>query len=379
MRVLSIDSIKDTLRGVTVLVRSSLNVPLVRGAVASTFRLDAALPTIEFLSQHGARLVLLSHIGDAPTSSLRPVYDYLKTKIALSMVDDVVGPEARGAVHALKDGGVLMLENVRRMAGETQNDPELARSLASLGDIFVNDDFAAAHRSHASVVGVPGHLPSYGGLQFMAELQGLEPALNPKSPSIALVGGAKFVTKEPLIRALLPKYDHVFVGGALASDFFKAKGYEVGHSLVSATSDISDLLTNSKILLPLDVTVEGADGAEVRLPTEVHRSEIVYDIGPATVAMLAPIIKKAKTVMWNGPMGNFERGFRACTEELATMIAAAYGVSAVGGGDTIASIQKLGLYKKFEFVSTGGGAMLAYLAQGSLPGIDALENSKKLA
>lgn len=378
MRALSVESIASRLSGVTVLLRTSLNVPVLKGVVANKFRLDAALKTISYLQSHGARTVLISHIDGPSHASLRPVYDYLRRMTPLQFIDDIVGTNARTAVAKLKNGETLMLENVRRNSGEASNDEHFTRQLAALGDIFVNDDFAVAHRRHASVVGLPALLPSYAGLQFVAEIEGLTHALEPKSPSLALLGGAKFVTKEPLIRALLSKYDRVFVGGALATDFFKAKGYEVGRSLNSGSTHVADLLTNSKLMLPVDVTVEGTDGAQVKKPDEVLANETIYDIGPATLEMLEPLIKKARTVLWNGPMGNFERGYSDMTEDLARLVAAAPGYSAVGGGDTIAAIRKLGLNSKFEFLSTAGGAMLDFLANGTLPGIQALESARKL-
>jgi phosphoglycerate kinase len=378
MRVLTVES-SGALKGLVVLVRSSLNVPVLHGAVLNPFRLDAALPTITLLSAHGAKVVLVSHIDGDGTPSLRPVYEYLKSKIALTFVDDVVGESTRAAVKGMKDGQVLMLENIRRDVGEVANDENFTRKLASLGDVFVNDDFATAHRNHASIIGLPKLLPSFAGLQFMAELNGLTKALNPQSPSVAVLGGAKFVTKEPLIRALLPKYDYVFVGGALAIDFYKAQGYEVGKSLVSDSPHLADLLNNSKLLLPVDATVVGVHGTEVKDVRSLLPNDIIYDVGPASIETLKPLITKARTVLWNGPLGNFEKGFSAMTESLAQVIADAAGVSIVGGGDTIASIQKLGLNDKFEFLSTAGGAMLDFLAHGTLPGIDALENGKTLS
>lgn len=365
------------LKGVTVLVRSSLNVPVENGVVTNPFRLERALLTINFLKEKGARVVLLSHIDGPKGSSLAPVYKELRKKMQLTFIDDVAGERAHAAARGLQDGQVLMLENVRRDAGEELNDDGFARRLASLAQVFVNDDFATSHRKHASIISVPKYVPSYAGVQFVAEVEGLTRALTPKSPSLALIGGAKFVTKEPLVRKLLTEYDHVFIGGALANDIFKAKGYEVGKSLVSDPSHVKDLLTNSKILIPTDVTVGTVDGREVRKPDDVHENDVIYDHGPETLKMLKPLIAKAKTVVWNGPLGNFEKGCREITEGLAQIIAAAPGTTIVGGGDTIASIQNLNITDKFTFVSTSGGAMLDFLANDTLPGIEALENTKR--
>lgn len=373
-------SIKDApnLKGVHVLVRSALNVPVENGVVTNPFRLTKALPTIEWLQHQGAKVILLSHIDGPVGSSLEPVYKELKKKIGLTFVHDIGGTATRAALTAMKDGDVVLLENVRREAGEIGNDDAFARKLATLADVYVNDDFPTTHRRHASIVGVPKYLPSYAGLQFMSELIGLTPALNPQSPSLAIIGGAKFVTKEPLIRKLLTLYDKVFLGGALANDFFKAEGYEVGRSLVSDASQVKDLLHNSKIIVPVDVTVEGVDGKEVKKPDEVLENEIIYDMGPESLALLAPLIQKARIVVWNGPLGNFEKGYTEMTEGMAREVALASGVSVVGGGDTVASIQKLGLNDKFEYLSTAGGAMLDFLANGTLPGIEALAASKQL-
>jgi len=378
MSVVSITQAPDV-RGLTVLLRTSLNVPIANGEVVNPFRLARALETITYLRFHGAKVVLISHIGDGAEASLAPVYAHLKKTIPLTFVEDIVGEHARKAVAGMKNGDLVMLENLRRDSGEKNNDEDFARKLASLADIYVNDDFAVAHRKHASVVGIPKFLPSYAGLQFMAEVKGLTPALEPKSPSLAIIGGAKFVTKEPLIRQLLEKYDHVFIGGALANDFLKAKGYEVGRSLVSDIGDAKDMLKNSKVILPADVTVLGVDGRDVKVPNEVLSTEIIYDVGPMTIAHLGPLVSKAKTILWNGPLGNFEHGFREMTEALARMVANSAGDSVVGGGDTIAAIQRLKIENEFSFTSTAGGAMLDFLAHGTLPGIQALESSKRPA
>jgi phosphoglycerate kinase len=212
----------------------------------------------------------------------------------------------------------------------------------------------------------------------MAEIEGLTPALNPSSPSIAIVGGAKLVTKVKLIETLLKKYDHVFVGGAIVNDFFKAKGYEVGKSLVSGADSAKPMLGNSKIVLPEELIVENPAGSHETNAHEVGTEDVIIDISPVAIEKLSAYTSRAKSILWNGPMGNFEKGYRGGTDALAKLIAASPAKSIVGGGDTLASIQSLNLMDKFAFVSTAGGAMLDYLANGTLPGIDALEASKKL-
>ncbi|MEK7063366.1 MAG: phosphoglycerate kinase [Patescibacteria group bacterium] len=377
MRVLTLKDAPD-LKGHTVLVRSALNVPIAGGKIAAPFRLEAALHTLQYLVQHGAKVVILSHINGDGVPSLRPVYEYLRTKLPLMFADDVVGDRALAAARGLQNGTALMLENVRRDKREEANDDEFARRLALLGDIFVNDDFTVAHRVHASVVGVPKYLPSYAGLQFEAELSHLTRALEPQSPSIAIIGGAKFVTKEALIRALLPKYDHLFITGALSNDFFKAEGVEVGKSLVSPESHVKDLLKNGKIMLPVDVTVDGPLGRMHKDVDDVLETEAIWDIGPRTLELVASVVRKSNTILWNGPTGKYEAGFTEMTCALAKVVAESKGMSIVGGGDTIAAIETLGRQAEFTFMSTAGGAMLDYLAHGTLPGIEALKNSRKV-
>ncbi len=361
--------------GITALVRTSLNVPIENGKVTSPFRLEACLGTIKFLSARGVKVVLLSHIGSDATMSLKPVYEYLRTKIQLSYVDDVVGEKAAQAVAALKPGEVLMLENVRRDIGEVSCNFAFAQKLARFGDIYVNDDFAVAHRAHATVVKLPTLVPSYAGLQLMREIDGLTPALAPESPSLAIVGGAKFLTKEALIRTMLQRYDRVMVAGALANDVFKVRGIEVGKSLVSGGTDLNDLIKNSKMVIPSDVTVLTEEKTHVvKKLSEVVATDTIYDAGPATIKDLQQPVQFAKVVVWNGPLGNFERGFHEQTEALAALVAQSSARSIVGGGDTIAAIQHLKLEDKFTFISTAGGAMLDFLVHGTLPGLEALKH-----
>ena len=370
----SVTELSD-IKGMRVLLRAGLNVPIENGVVEDPLRLECALKTISFLLARGARVILAGHMSDS-TSSLQPVYEYLRHKIPLTFVDDVAGVAAHQAANALEDGHALLLQNIRRNSGEEADQMQFAQDLASLADIFVADDFTVAHRKHAAVVLVPTLLPSYAGIQFFEEMQGLAPALNPESPSLAIIGGAKLITKITLLHSLLKKYDYIFVGGALANDFYTAKGYEVGNSLVSGANTTEGLLTNSKILLPEIVTVSNAGEREEKLATQVLKGEIISDIAPASIALLRPLVEKSRTILWNGPMGHFETGFTQGTDAVAQLVAGSSAKTIVGGGDTLASIQNLGLMDKFTFVSTAGGAMLGFLAAGTLPGIEALEASK---
>lgn len=367
----TLDEIGD-IEGKRILVRSALNVSMTGDTVSGEYRLQKALPTILFLMRKKARVILLSHRSDE-TGSLKGVYDYLKRTLPVSYVDDIVGNRAQRAVAELKIGEVLMLENVRWNKGEKTNDAEFAKALASLGDMYVNDDFPASHRNHASIVGIPKLLPPYAGRQFMAEYEHLQKALAPESPSLAIIGGAKFLTKEPLLRRLFEMYDQLFIGGALANDFFLAKGFEVGKSLVSRSPHIQDLLKNSKLILPEDVVVEGPDGVEVKLVGEVGTGDSILDVGPASIQKLELRLSKARSILWNGPLGNFENGFTDATEEIAKGIAKTSAISIVGGGDTVTAIDNLNLNDQFTFVSTAGGAMLDYISDGTLVGLDALK------
>ena len=364
------------LKGKRVFLRVDFNISVADGAVRDDYRIRQALPTIEFLRKQGARTILASHIGRDPNESLRPVFERLKKDIPLSFADDILGAEAATAVDNLAEGGVLLLQNLRREAGENANDAIMAKRLASYADLYVDDAFAFAHRMTASIVGIPKLLSHYAGIQFLKEVEGLSKALEPEHPALALLSGAKFETKSPLIRKFLKTYDTVFVGGALANDFFKAQGYEVGRSVISdEVVGIEDLLLEQKLLLPADVIVETEEGVrEERDPRLVGNNEIILDAGKETVAVLKEKIADAHFILWNGPFGVYEKGFTESTEEVARMIAQSDAVSVVGGGDTIAAIAKLGLEEKFTFVSTGGGAMLEFLAKGTLPGIDALRS-----
>jgi len=370
---------------IPILVRGALNVPTERGAVANEYRLRRALPTLRFLSERGARIVLISHMGENGTETLAQVAAALAKLISnVSFCPETIGPVARAAIRDLRPGNILVLENLRRNRGEVMNDLTFARELATLADVFVEDSFDTCHRAHASIVSVPKLLPAYAGILLTEEVTSLSEALAPELPALAVIGGAKFSTKEPVLKKLFSTYNHVFVGGALASDFLKAAGCEVGKSLVSNTDtdSIQELLNNPKLILPIDVLVvpKSALGttdvrrhARTTSVKAIQPDEVILDLGPATNALLADLVKKSKTILWNGPLGNYENGFTDATDALAQAVATSGAHSIVGGGDTIASIEKLGLLSRFTFVSTGGGAMLEFLTHGTLPGITALD------
>lgn len=367
-----IRSIHD-LMGKRVLLRASLNVPIVGGVVRSDFRLERTLMSIRYLHEAGAVVIIIGHIGRDPQESLRPVHAYLSRLFPVTFIET---PEN---LPRLKDdvapGSLLLLENLRRFPGETANDAAFARLLSERADIYVSDAFSDAHREHTSIVGIPALLPSYAGLLLRDEIEHLQAACSPAHPALFVLGGAKFETKVPLIRKFLDTYDRVFVGGALAHDLFKAKGWSVGCSLVSDVPvSAHDILSHPHLLLPVDVVVEKADGTSViKTPQEIAEDETILDAGPQTVADLLTQARVSSFVLWNGPLGNYERGYKAQTETLARGLAEISAPCLVGGGDTVASIAALDLISRYAFVSTGGGAMLEFLQQGTLPGIEALK------
>jgi phosphoglycerate kinase len=371
---------RDELRGKKVLVRAGLDLPLdERGEVADPFRVKRAVSTLRFLKDAGARTVILSHIGRKPEETNEPVARALKHHIPITYVPDLTGHLATSALHAMKDGDIILLENLRRDPRETANDTGFANELANLGDIYVNDAFSAAHRAHASLVGIPKFLPHYAGILLCDEVKALDGARKPKSPSFAVLGGAKFETKAPLIKTLLETYDKLFITGALANDVFKARGLPVGRSKISDEAPGTDVLEHPNFIAPIDVTAEASDGhAKVKKPSEVTDDDKIVDIGPDTIAMLAPIIAEAKFILWNGPTGLYEDGYTSYTHALAELIqrrVAGGAQCVIGGGDTIAAIRESGVSEDgLGFLSTGGGAALEYLLEGTLPAIDAVRD-----
>lgn len=361
------------LRGKYVLVRSSCNVPLEDGVVRNEFRLRRALPTLTYLKEQGARVIILSHIGREPEETLKPVYSALHAMIDLSWGGTVTDP-AFAAVHAaMKDGDIVLCENLRQDPREEENDPGFVQQLAALGKVYVNDAFAEAHRNHASTLGLALKLDAYAGITLAEEVTEVTKAMSPQAPALLLLGGAKFETKMPLVEKYLAAYDHVFVGGALTNDVLKARGLEVGTSLVSDVSLVgASFLWSEKLLVPIDVIVDGPAGVVSKAADAVLPEEKIMDAGPETVVMLQKYIAAANTILWNGPFGNYEAGFVEATEATAQLVAESSAFSVLGGGDTVAAVEKLGLNEAFGFVSIGGGSMLTLLEQGTTPVLDAL-------
>lgn len=363
----------DNLKGKYVLVRSSCNVPIKDGVVQNKFRLIRALPTLRYLREQGARVIVVSHIGREPEETLKPVFAELEKYLPMQWGGDVTSDDFRRRCELMGNGDILMAENLRQHEGEAENDRAFSSQLASIAELYVNDAFAEVHREHASTYGVAKLLPAYAGLTLLEEITELQKATKPKHPALFLLGGAKFETKLPLVEKYLEIYDFVFVGGALANDIFKALGYEVGQSLVSETSlKNASFLQNKKLLIPLDVVVDGPEGKQVKAPQAVTKEEKILDCGPLTVEMLAVHIENAKTILWNGPFGAYEQGYTQSTEIIARYIAGASAYSVIGGGDTIAAVEKLKINECFSFVSIGGGSTLTYLEQGTTKAIDLL-------
>ena len=348
----SLKQIKN-LKDKKVLVRVDFNVPIKNGKVFNDFKIKKALPTIKFLQQKGAEVILISHLGKDGTESMKPVADCLKKYIKKN---------------------ITLLDNIRKFSGEVKNDLNFAKKLAKLGDIYVNDAFSVSHRIHVSIVGLPKYLPSYAGFQLEEEIKNLSKVFKKtKHPFLCIAGGAKFSTKIPLIRKYLRSADCVFVGGALSNNFLKAQGYEIGKSLVDDTNyNFKEILKNGKLILPEDVVVKSGNRLINKRVDKITKDEIILDIGSKTTKNLVRLVEKSKFILWNGPLGKYESSGAKSTEKILKLVASSKTESIIGGGDIVALVSQMKLENKFSFVSTGGGAMLDFLATGTLPGIKAL-------
>jgi phosphoglycerate kinase len=384
------------LRGKRVLTRVDLNVPVEGGQVTDTTRIDRIVPTVQAILAQGGRAILLAHFDRpkgqvVPSMSLRQVLPALEQALGrpVAFAPDCVGPEAETAVAAMRDGDVLLLENTRFHAEEEKNDPAFAAAMARLGDVYCNDAFSAAHRAHASTEGLARLLPSCAGLLMAEELSALDRALgNPQRPVVAIVGGAKVSTKLDLLENLVGKVDHLVIGGAMANTFLHAQGYPVGHSLHEpdlAETALTILAraeeTGCEIVLPRDLVVakefkEDATESFVG-PHDCPDDMMILDVGPQTVSYVDTVLRQARTLIWNGPLGAFEvRPFDAGTHGVARKVAdltrAGSLVSVAGGGDTVAALNDTGVTGDLTYVSSAGGAFLEWMEGKTLPGVAAL-------
>lgn len=374
-------------RGTRVFARIDFNVPLDGDRVTDDLRISTALPTIEWLRERGAVVVIGAHLGRPkgevdPKYSMAPVAKRLGELLGspVTLAPGVVGPEVEAVVAAARPGDVVLLENLRFEAGETTDDPQFGAALTKLGDVYVNDAFGASHRSHASIVALPRTLPSAAGRLVFREVEVLSTLLNDaERPFVAVLGGAKVADKLGVIDALLERCDTILIGGAMAFTFLLAQGISVGNSLVQPemVDECARLLASGRVRIPTDFVIAQEVSADAA--TEVVEANAIpdgwmgLDVGPETASIYAQVVTDAKTVLWNGPMGMFELApFAAGTRTVAEAVAASKAFTVIGGGDSAAAIREFGLADQVSHVSTGGGASLEYIERGDLPGLEAL-------
>jgi phosphoglycerate kinase len=385
MKIRSLDQKKDW-RGKKVLLRVDFNLPIKNNKLGEDFRILSALPTINFLVKKGAAVIIISHWGDPKKGdqslSTKRLASHLSklSQLKVKFIPDIVGEKALKAAAALKSGEIIFLENLRFHAGEKKNDHKFAQSLAALADVYVNEAFSVCHRKQASVVAISDYLPTFAGLQLVAEITNLQKVTKGIKPLVVVMGGSKISTKAPLIKKLYHRSHKILIGGALANTFLKERGLEIGRSLFDQGSkkEVGAFFKNNKlqnkITLPLDVVVKDRKGnSRYCLVADVKKSDTILDVGPATIALFSVYLKKAQTIIWNGPLGKFEESpYKHGTLAIATIIAArstgrAFGL--VGGGETIAALKLTKMESNVDWISTAGGAMLAYLGGEDLPGL----------
>jgi phosphoglycerate kinase len=367
-----IKSIRDAdVSGKRVLVAVDFNVPMKEGLIVDDARIRASLPTLELLAGRGAKIVVMTHMG-RPAGK---VVEALKVAPVAHRLGELM---KRRVTVAPEESDFMMLENLRFDPREEEGSMELAKELAAYGDLYVNDAFSNSHRAHASIVGVPQLLPSFAGIRLMEEMEKLQEALTPPEGALAIIGGAKFETKQPLIEKLLPHYARILLGGALGNDVIKARGLPVGASLVSSVPASVELAGDDKLAVATDAVMEKLEGKEARtgLVVDVRQDERIVDVGPVTAAAWAQMAEDAPFVLWNGPLGVYEEGYVEASDLVARALAHSKARAVVGGGDTDAALSKYSFDPQKVFVSTGGGAMLQFLTEGTLPGIEALKSSK---
>ena len=380
------------IKGLKVLVRCDLNVPIKNGKVLDDFRIKKLIPTIDYLRNQGAKIILITHLGEPKgrdlSFSVRPVAKRLWELVQgrLKFVNDTIGKRVEKEIDEMKEGDIIVLENLRFYKEEEQNDDDFSRSLARLGDIFVQDAFGACHRNHSSIVGITKYIDSFPGLLLEEEIRVLSDALvSPDRPLVSIVGGFKVSSKIKVIKSLLDKSDYLLLGGRVANSLLISKGLYVKDLLSSEEEELMEVakeinLTDPKLQLPIDGVMGlinfDEDYSRIGGIGSIRKEEDVYDIGPETIEKYKNILSTAKTIIWNGPLGYFEKEkFSKGTEEIAKMIGQINSevFSIVGGGETVEAIQKLGIENQFDHISTGGGAMLDFIAGKELPGIKALE------
>lgn len=395
---MKIKSIKDykKIKETTVLCRCDFNVHIKNKKIKDDNKIIAALPTIRFLIRYKCKIILMTHLSDSKkdkksmskreSNSTKIIANRLSKLLnqKISHINDCVGDKVQEKIKSLKPGQILLLEDLRRNPGEEKNDKKFAKQLAKLANIYINDAFAVSHRNHASVSSIKNYLPSYAGLLVEKEIKNLNKILKPNKPLISILGGSKVSTKAPLVKNLSKKSEKILLGGALVNNFFAANNYETGKSLIDTDSiKIAKNIKKKDIILPIDVltTAESwkkiKEGKNIKIsikkPTEINKKDIILDIGPETINLYNQYIKKAKTIIWNGPMGYFEnKKSKQGTLAIARSVALKSGgktFCVVGGGETVDALKMTKMYGEISWVSTGGGAMLTYLSGGKMPGL----------